>query len=96
MVPTQRTTANPDTVAEQQRRERWWNRLSTVAKKAIIRGGERRRDRAFAKAALRADPGVSGYCCPKCHVWHATPEARKACRNQHLLDAAEAKIRKGA
>lgn len=51
---------------------------------AFFRSVDRRAAKASAKKAARAAPGMSGYCCPKCHTWHPTPEARKACKEEHV------------
>lgn len=59
----------------------WFARLTNVAKRAVLR----RRARAELRAQLRANPApaTSGYQCPKCWSWHATPAARRSCRISH-------------
>lgn len=63
----------------------WWEKLTTQAKKAIVRRQERRAEKKANRAALRA-AGTSGYCCPKCFTWHGTPWARAACRLSHSAE----------
>jgi hypothetical protein len=49
----------------------------------MLRNAAARDSKDQAKATARAAPPPAGYCCPKCHTWHPTPEARKACRISH-------------
>ncbi len=50
----------------------------------LLRGAAFRTAKEQAKAELAAAPVPSGYCCPTCHTWHPTPEARKACKEEHV------------
>lgn len=56
----------------------------------LFRSVARKQLKADSKAAARGAPATSGYCCPKCHTWHPTPEARKACRASHRAPEGEA------
>lgn len=71
--------------------KRWWNRLTRRQQTQVVQKQDRRADRVARRKAGRAAlaRGHAGYCCPKCHTWHPTPEARKACREEHRR-AAEA------
>lgn len=62
--------------------QKWWESLTTKAKKAITRRRARKEEKTAARAALRAS-GITGYCCPKCWTWHPTPDARRTCRESH-------------
>lgn len=45
----------------------------------------------------RGASGASGYCCPKCHTWHPTPEKRRECRAEHVrAEKAEAARKEAA
>lgn len=79
--------SQPEADERQRLFARWFERLTTRAKKAVLRKQERRRERDVARKAFK-DAATSGYCCPKCFTWHPTPEARKACRLSHNPRAA--------
>lgn len=55
----------------------------------LFRAVARKQLKADSKAVARAAPPAAGYCCPKCHTWHPTPEARRACRGSHRAPEGE-------
>lgn len=57
--------------------------------RGFLRRMARRHEKAAHKAELAAAESVAAgsYCCPKCHTWHPTPEARRECRLSHKKDA---------
>ncbi len=60
-----------------------WAGLSRRQRIMRTRRDLRRREKQEKRAAFLAAPGVSGYCCPRCHRWLPTPEARRECRLSH-------------
>jgi hypothetical protein len=83
------TTAKADpkdqaAAGEAKRFKDWWDKLTTPAKKAIVKRQERKAEKAHAKKVLKFAVAIGlPYCCPKCHRWHPSPEARLACRKSH-------------
>lgn len=75
--------------------KRWWNRLTRRQQTQVVQKQDRRADRVARRRASRAAlaGGQSGYCCPKCHTWHATPEKRAKCRAEHRRAAEAAAAR---
>lgn len=58
-------------------------RLTLRKRTQVVAADLRRTHKRRQRAAFRAARGGSGYCCPRCHTWHPTPEARKTCRESH-------------
>jgi hypothetical protein len=70
----------------EKKRDEWWERLPTKAKKAIVRKSLRTAAKAKVtqvRATLAAVDRTRSYICPKCWTAHPTPEARAGCKAGH-------------